>query len=59
MNTYRKGSQQSHYLFHQGVIMAPWFHTNPVLGDLENPTQEEPHNRRMQIKRILAKKTKS
>lgn len=29
-----------HNVFHQVLIMAPWFHTNPVLGDSENPTIE-------------------
>lgn len=40
----------THYVFQyhpQGVIMAPWFHTNCVLEELENPTQEEHSNRRM------------
>lgn len=50
----------THHMFQchpQGVIMAPWFHTNRVLGELENATQEEYQNRRMQIKRILARKS--
>lgn len=50
----------THYVFqcyNQCIVMAPWFHTKPFLGDLENPTEEETHNRRMQIKRTKVRKS--